>query len=81
MTEEPRIIQIISGEGWEAVYSQSGGPESIEPVVCFALVEVKENGETWTEVRPMDVDDNRITFCVECENFARVQRRETVEKQ
>src|SRR6266446_17396 len=44
MDEGPvKILQIIPADGWRAHYRNEPGPDGVEPVVCFALVELVEH--------------------------------------
>lgn len=69
MKDNEKILQIIPVEGWLAKYENKGEPTIFEPVVCFALVESFETGETLRTVRPMCWADSYVEFCDEVNNF------------
>ena len=63
-----KILQILSADGWWAVYDDDGEP-FISRLVCWALVQVG-NEETDRSVTGMDIDEEgRIEFCQDIENF------------
>jgi hypothetical protein len=65
-----RILQLIPAEGWWAHYKNDAGSDTLESVVCFALVEVTEHGEKRQEVRPMSSSPAGIEFCQGKSNFS-----------
>ncbi|GGA19190.1 hypothetical protein [Dyella nitratireducens] len=72
MSKQTNILQILPGNGWVAVYDESG-EESAAPLVCFALVETLDNGNKTQDVRPMCADGKRIVFADDAANFVRVE--------
>lgn len=74
------ILQIMPATGWVAVYDIEG-EESAEPIVCFALVESTEDGQTSRDVRPMCADGNAIDFADAAENFLRVEDADAFEEE
>ncbi|TBR40482.1 MULTISPECIES: hypothetical protein [Dyella] len=73
------ILQIMPATGWVAVYDVEG-EESAEPIVCFALVESTEDGQTSRDVRPMVADGNTIDFADTAENFVRVDEADSFDE-
>ena len=66
-----KIIQIISADGWEAMFED----EDNVPVVCFALVQsTDEEGGSSSEVRPMASIGDAIEFCDAYPNFQGITR-------
>lgn len=65
-----RIVQLIPGTGWNAIYAMENGQEETVPLVAWALL---SNGD----VKALDTDRNGyIEFPTEVANFVRL---ETVE--
>lgn len=77
--EDPRILQIMPAEGWVAIFEGEEGEELALPLTCFALVELEEGNDTWTEVRAMTVEERAVVFCDEIDNFVRIDRIEMLE--
>lgn len=66
MNIEETILQIIPAPGWRGKFTG----EIWDPVVCFALVEVKGySGDVYREVRPMVADGKEVMFATEASNF------------
>lgn len=72
MEGQEKILQIIPATGWYATYTGDTANDPLDPVVCFALVEIKRNGETWQEVRPMGTDGSRVDLIDTASNFSTV---------
>jgi hypothetical protein len=68
MKEDETILQIIPATGWVAAY-QDGSDKITDPVVCFALVEVNKNDDTYREVRPMLAEQKLIVFADDASNY------------
>lgn len=77
--EDPRILQITPADGWVAIFEGDEGEELALPLACFALVELEEGNDTWTEVRAMTVEERSVVFCDEIENFVRIDRIESLD--
>ena len=71
MHKFPKILQIMPAKDWVADYDDSS--ENAEPILCFALVEVTSDGETFHEVRAMVPDGKLISFADEASNFSGVR--------
>ena len=69
MTEDDKILQIMSADGWFAVHRGEDDQEALDPVVCFALVEVTEDGKAMRTVRPMSWADDMIDFSDEADDM------------
>ena len=68
-----KIVQIIPADNWVTTYQDS---EIKEDVVCFALVEVTTEWETYQEVRAMvQMDLKRIGFNDDCVNFIGIEKK------
>ena len=79
MGNEDKILQIIPAEGWFALYRNEGQPDEREAVVCFALVETKEErGQIRWDVRPMSWCDGYVDFCDTISNFSGIVRADEV---
>lgn len=74
MTEDDKILQIISADGWFAVHRGEGKSDTVEPVVCFALVEITDEGKSTRMVRPMSWTDDMIDFSDEASTFSGLVR-------
>ncbi len=73
--QEPssRILQIIPAKGWTAHYKTEGEIDSLEPIVCFALVEETDtNGKTTQTVLPMSWSEYEVDFCERISNFSEI---------
>lgn len=60
--DEYVIVQLISAEGWRAVFNDGKNPQRVLGLACFALVEIiPDNPETaqipQRTIRPMVVDE------------------------
>ncbi len=71
MDDYCNILQIMPASDWLAEYDESA--DNVEPVLCFALVEVKRDGGTYREVRAMVPDGKLISFADEASNFSGVR--------
>ena len=70
-----KIIQVTTANpGWYTVYKDNDGTEFWSPLACWVLVEVTDDGETWTHVDGIDLlgegADGLVT-CSELGNFIR----------
>ena len=72
MEDKEKILQIIPAAGWYAKYTDDAAADPLDPVVCFALVEISRDGATWQEVRPMGTDGKRIELVDNASNFSTV---------
>ena len=79
--ENPRILQITPADGWVAIFEGDEGEGLAMPLACFALVEVEEGNDNWTEVRAMTVEERTVVFCDEIDNFVRIDRIEMLEEE
>ena len=79
MTEDDKILQIIPAEGWLALDDGEDGDNAIEPVVCFALVEMTDEGKQTRMVRPMTWIDGMIDFADESSTFTGIVRADDLE--
>jgi hypothetical protein len=71
MEDYPKILQIIPASDWVVSYDDTD--EILEPVACFALVEVTKDGDTYREVRAMVPDGKFMSFADEASNFTGVR--------
>jgi len=60
--DEYVIIQLISAEGWRAVFQDDKGPQRVLGLACFALVEIIPDKPEVAQIpqraiRPMVVDE------------------------
>ena len=69
--DDSKILQIISGQDWVAVFSDSS--ELLERIACFVLVETTKDGKTFREVRPMLPDGKLISFGDDEANYVGVK--------
>lgn len=78
MTKDDRILQMISAEGWFALYADGEDEEDnrLEALVCFALVEAAD--ERSRRVRPMAWVDGSVEFCDSVPGFAGIVRSDEV---
>lgn len=72
--DDEKILQIIPATGWGARYADEADAP-LDPVICFALVEMTVDGETSCEVRPMGSDGKRIAFIDDASNFEGLEYR------
>ena len=73
--QEPssQILQIIPAEGWKAHYKVEGEIDSLEPIVCFALVEETDtDGKKKQAVLPMSWSEYEVDFCEKIGNFSEI---------
>lgn len=70
MEDQEKILQIIPAAGWYAKYTDDTAADPLDPVVCFALVEISRDGEIWREVRPLGPDGKRIELVDTASNFS-----------
>jgi len=77
MADEEKILQIIPAAGWYATYKSDPENTPLDPIVCFALVEMQQNGETWQEVRPMGTNGKLIELVDSADNFDTVVYKPT----
>jgi hypothetical protein len=78
MMNDDRILQMLSAEGWFAVFADEEDEEDnrLEPLVCFALVEGSD--ERSRRVRPMAWVDESVQFCDSVAGFAGILRSDEV---
>ena len=72
MADKEKILQILLAIGWYATYTDDAENDALDPVVCFALVEMQQDGESWQEVRPMGTDAKSIDLIDTADNFKTV---------
>lgn len=78
MTQDDKILQIIPAEGWFAVHRGENDQEALDPLVCFALVEITEDGKSMRTVRPMSWADDMVDFSDEADTFSGIVRSDDV---
>ena len=74
LADLPVVLSIMPAPGWVAVYDDGG----CEPLVCWAVVEMRDGADRWREVRPLVVGDPPGCDAVaasDCTNLVRVEYR------
>lgn len=77
MASEEKILQIMPADEWFAIQSDEDD-ESLDAVVCFALVESVIDGVVTRSVRPMSWNGSAIGFADEEESFEGVIRSDEI---
>lgn len=71
-SDNVQIVSIIPAVGWSARYEDEDSPggELLTPLVCFALVEVLDSGDTYRRILGVTIgDDGEADFCTSASNF------------
>jgi hypothetical protein len=77
MSNENKILQIMPADGWFAIQN-SDDDESLDAVVCFALVESLANGVVTRSVRPMIWNGDEVGYADEEDSFDGVIRSDEI---
>lgn len=78
MASEEKILQIMPADEWFAIQNDEDDDESLDAVVCFALVETAVDGVVTRSVRPMAWNGSEIGFADEEESFEGVIRSDEI---
>lgn len=78
MASEEKILQIMPADEWFAIQNDEDDDESLDAVVCFALVESVVDGVVTRTVRPMAWNGSAIGFADEDESFDGVIRSDEI---
>lgn len=77
MALERKILQILPADGWYAVFTNTGGDDAFDPLVCFALVEDRHPPSAPSMIQavvPMSWQDGYVDFCDSTKNFSHITR-------
>jgi hypothetical protein len=73
-----KILQILPADGWFASFTYEDGDESMDAVMCFALVESVEDGRAVQSVQPMVWSGGEAVLCDDLEGFEGIVRADEV---
>ena len=77
MSNKHNILQIMPADGWFAMQN-SDDDESLDAVVCFALVETLTDGVVTRSVRPMTWNGDEVGYADEEDSFDGVIRSDEI---